>query len=79
MAVQPSGVNWGPSVFPAQSRFLGWSNPCGESISHGEGGRGSDEAIVSDDPEGQYNPLVSQGPLDERVGVGSGHARLERS
>ena len=26
--------------------------------------RDSDAAIVSDDPEGQHNPLVSQGPLD---------------
>ena len=26
--------------------------------------RDSDAAIVSDDPVGQHNPLVSQGPLD---------------
>ena len=29
--------------------------------------RDSDEAIVSDDPVGQYNPLASQGPLDWSV------------
>jgi hypothetical protein len=28
---------------------------------------GSDEAIVSDDPAGQHNQRVSQGPLDESV------------
>ena len=26
--------------------------------------RASDEAIVSNDPAGQHNPLASQGPLD---------------
>ena len=42
------------------------------------GFRGSDEAIVSDDPEGQHNLLASQGPLDERVEVGSRRGRLNR-
>jgi len=28
------------------------------------GSRVSDEAVVSDDPMGQHNPLASQGPLD---------------
>ena len=60
--------------------FLGCSRPRRESISGGEGfrGRGSDEAIVSDDPSGQQNPLVSQGPLDGRVGVAGGRATLNR-
>ena len=31
--------------------------------------RGSDMAIVSENPEGQYNPRGSQGPLGECVGA----------
>ena len=42
------------------------------------GSRGSDEAIVSDDPAGQHNPLASQGPLDGRVGVAGSRATLNR-
>jgi len=75
MAVQSGGVNWGTSGWPP------WA------VSSGEQRRGlarcrprvSDEAIVSNDLGGQHNLLASQGPLDERVGVGSGHARLEKS
>ena len=43
--------------------------PADEYISRRERPRGSDEAIVSDDLAGQYNPLASQGPLDGIVGV----------
>jgi hypothetical protein len=33
------------------------------TISRWKRGRGADEAVVSDDPAGQYNPQASQGPL----------------
>jgi hypothetical protein len=75
MAVQSGGVNWGtsggrPGPFsPGEQR---WGLPRRRP-------RVSDEAIVSNDLGGQHNLLASQGPLDERVGVGSGHARLEKS
>ena len=52
---------------PASGRFLGCSSPRRESISGGEEFRGSDEAVVSNDPTGQHNPMASQGPLDGRV------------
>ena len=58
--------------------FLGCNRPRRESISGGEGFRGSDEAVVSDDPSGQQNPLASQGPLDGRVGV-AGEQKRGRS
>src|SRR5208283_3067755 len=47
-------------------------------ISGGEGFRVSDEAVVSDDPSGQHNPMVSQGSLDGRVGVAGSRAILNR-
>ena len=75
---QSSGVNWGPSGFPPQADFLGCSSLRRESISGGEGFRVSDEAVVSDDPAGQHNPLASQGPLDGRVGVAGSRATLNR-
>jgi hypothetical protein len=75
---QSSGVNWGTSESPPQADFLGCSSPLRESISGGEGFRDSDEAIVSDDPAGQYNPLASQGPLDGRVEVAGSRATLNR-
>ena len=58
--------------------FLGCSSPRREFISGGEGFRVSDEAVVSDDPSGQHNPLASQGPLDGRVGVAGSRATLNR-
>jgi hypothetical protein len=75
---QSSGVNWGTSGFPPQADFLGCSRPRRESISGGEGFRGADEAVVSDDPTGQHNPMASQGPLDGRVGVTGSRATLNR-
>ena len=75
---QSSGVNWGPSESPPQADFLGCSSPRRESISGGEGFRGADEAIVSDDPTGQHNPMASQGPLDGRVSVAGSRATLNR-
>ena len=36
-------------------------------ISRGEMPRGAHEAVVSEDPGGQHNPLASQGPLDGTV------------
>ena len=78
MRAQSSGVNWGTSGFPPQAEFLGCSSLCRESISGGEGFRGADEAVVSDDPSGQQNPMASQGPLDGRVGVAGSRAILNR-
>src|SRR5208282_3348530 len=75
---QSSGVNWGTSGFPPQADFLGCSRPGHESISGGEGFRGADEAVVSDDPSGQHNPMASQGPLDGRVSVAGDRAILNR-
>ena len=63
---------------PTLSRFLGCRSPRRESISGGEGSRVSDEAVVSDDPTGQHNPMASQGPLDGCVGVTGGRATLNR-
>ena len=75
---QSNGVNWGTSGFPPQADFLGCSRLRREAISGGEGFRDSDEAIVSDDPSGQQNPLESQGPLDGRVEVAGSRATLNR-
>jgi hypothetical protein len=75
---QSSGVNWGPSGFPPEADFLGCSSLRREFISGGEECRGSDEAVVSNDPTGQHNPLASQGPLDGRVGVAGSRATLNR-
>ena len=63
---------------PTSSRFLGCSSLRRESISGGEGFRGADEAVVSDDPTGQHNPMASQGPLDGRVSVAGDRAILNR-
>ena len=63
---------------PTLSRSLGCSSPRREFISGGEGFRVSDEAVVSDDPSGQHNPVASQGPLDGRVGVAGSRATLNR-
>ena len=75
---QSSGVNWGTSGFPPQADILGCSSLRRESISGGEESRGADEAVVSDDPPGQHNPMASQGPLDGRVGVAGSRATLNR-
>ena len=75
---QSSGVNWGTSGFPPQADILGCSSLRREFISGGEESRGSDEAVVSDDPTGQHNPMASQGPLDGRVGVAGDRATLNR-
>ena len=75
---QSSGVNWGTSGFPPEADFLGCSSLRRKFISGGEGFRVSDEAIVSDDPSGQHNPVASQGPLDGRVGVTGSRATLNR-
>ena len=75
---QSTGVNWGTSGFPPQADNLGCSSLCHESISGGEESRGADEAVVSDDPSGQHNPMASQGPLDGRVGVAGSRATLNR-
>src|SRR5208337_2573961 len=53
-------------------------SPRRETISSGEGFRGAHEAVVSDDPSGQHNPMASQGPLDGRVSVVGGRATLNR-
>ena len=63
---------------PTPSRFPWVQQPRRESISSGEGFRGAEEAVVSDDPSGQQNPMASQGPLDERVGVAGSRAILNR-
>jgi hypothetical protein len=78
MRAQSSGVNWGTSGFPPQADFLGCSRPRREVISGGEEFRVSDEAVVSDDPTGQHNPMASQGPLDGRVSVAGDRATLNR-
>ncbi len=75
---QFSGVNWGTSGFPPEADFLGCSSLRRESISGGEGSRGAHEAVVSDDPPGQHNPMASQGPLDGRVGGAGSRAILNR-
>ena len=75
---QFSGVNWGTSGFPPEADFLGCSSLRRESISGGEGSRGADEAVVSDDPSGQHNPMASQGPLDGLVEVAGSRAILNR-
>jgi hypothetical protein len=76
--VQSSGVNWGTSGFPPQADFLACSRLRREFISGGEGFRGADEAVVSNDPLGQHNPMASQGPLDGCVGIAGGRAILNR-
>jgi hypothetical protein len=76
--VQSNGVNWGTSGFPPKADFLGCSRRRRESISGGEGFRGADEAVVSDDPSEQHNPMASQGPLDGRVSVARDRAILNR-
>jgi hypothetical protein len=76
MAVQPRGVNWGPSAFPPEAVSLGAAGPAAKTISGGEGGRGADEAIVSDDLEGQHNPPASQGPLGRRDPVAEARMSL---
>jgi hypothetical protein len=63
---------------PPEAVFLGCSSPRHVRRSGGEGFRGSDEAIVSDDPPGQHNPMASQGPLDGRVSVAGSRATLNR-
>ena len=63
---------------PTSGRFPWCSGLRREFISGGEGFRVSDEAVVSDDPSGQHNPMVSQGPLDGRVGVAGSRAILNR-
>jgi hypothetical protein len=75
---QSSGVNWGTSGLPPQADILGCSSLRREFISGGEESRDSDEAVVSDDPTGQHNPMASQGPLDGRVGVAGSRATLNR-
>ena len=75
---QSSGVNWGTSGFPPEADFLGCSSLRRKFISGGEGFRDSDEAVVSNDPTGQHNPMASQGPLDGRVGVARSRATLNR-
>ena len=62
---------------PTLSRFPWVQQPRRETISGGEGFRVSDEAVVSDDPTGQHNPMASQGPLDGRVGVAGGSCHIE--
>jgi hypothetical protein len=59
MHEQIDSLNWGPT----RRR----SDPRTKKISRGLATSGSDEAIVSEDLAGQYNRLVSQGPLDESV------------
>src|SRR4029078_6144295 len=54
---QSGGGNWGTSGSPPQGVFLGCSSFLRKSISSGEESRGSDEAVVSDDPPGQHNPM----------------------
>ena len=49
-----------------------------ETISRREEFRASDEAIVSFELSGHYNPTASQGPLDGRVGVAGSRAILNR-
>ena len=73
----PAG-RWRRTNWRAPTDFLGCSRLRRESISGGEGFRGSDEAVVSDDPSGQHNPMASQGPLDGRVGVAGSRATLNR-
>ena len=75
---QSNGVNWGTSGFPPEADFLGCSSLRREFISGGEGSRGAHEAVVSDDPPGQHNPLASQGPLDGHVEVAGSRATLNR-
>jgi hypothetical protein len=75
---QSIGLNWGTSGFPPQADNLGCSSLRHESISGGDESRGADEAVVSDDPPGQQNPMASQGPLDGRVGAAGSRATLNR-
>ena len=55
---QTRRVKWGPS------RDRRCKDLFAKDISEEEAARGSDEAIVSDDAAGHYNPPPSQGPLD---------------
>src|ERR1017187_4591541 len=60
---QKQGVNWGTSRSPPEAGpWVGGATR--ERISGWKRARGSDEAIVSDDLAGHYNPPGSQGPLD---------------
>ncbi len=56
---RPGRVKASLSILKRLADFLGCSSPRRESISVGEESRDSDEAIVSDDPMGQHNPLAS--------------------
>src|SRR5436190_24175957 len=61
--VQKQGVNWGTSRSPPEAGpWVGGATR--ECISGWKRARGSDEAIVSDEVVGHYNPPRSQGPLD---------------
>jgi hypothetical protein len=73
-AGQSYGVNWGSSELPPWADSSGAPKRRMLRCSF----RVSDEAIVSVDLGGQHNLLASQGPLDERVEVGRGRARLNR-
>jgi hypothetical protein len=60
---QTHRLNWGPSLFlPVRDEGLD-----SEFISCRLEERGADEAVVSNDPPGHYNPMASQGPLDRIV------------
>ena len=63
---------------PTRGRFP-WVQRTPPRIHKWPGGIQSlDEAVVSDDLSGQHNPMVSQGPLDGRVGVAGSRAILNR-
>ena len=54
------GKLWSSRLEEVEGQRLAWT----KKISRREEARVSDEAVVSDDPEGQHNPRASQGPLD---------------
>lgn len=56
----------GEALDPSPDKVVGQGLP-GEEDKAADGARVSDEAIVSEDPQGQHNPAESEGPLDWKV------------
>ena len=54
----------GEPLDSSPDKTVGQGSARTKQISRRKGSRVSDEAVVSDDPVGQQNPPVSQGPLD---------------
>jgi hypothetical protein len=73
---QTRRLNWGLSRSPPKAGpWVG--GPARKSISERVRARNADEVVVSVDPAGQHNPLVSQGPLDGIASCYRPQCRLE--